>query len=101
MTIAEKILWQELRNNRLGVKFRRQMPLVFGNCHYVADFYCAQKKLIIEIDGGVHNQRGIKEYDRAREEVLKSAGYQIMRFSNQEVKHNLRKVIEIIKVVNH
>ncbi len=73
------------------------MPLVFGNCHYIADFYCAQKKLIIEIDGSIHNKRGEKEYDEAREDVLKSAGYTIIRFKNKEVENNLPKVIEMIK----
>lgn len=57
MTRAERILWGELRNKQLGVKFRRQMPFVFGIYNYVADFYCSKLKLIIELDGGIHNDK--------------------------------------------
>ncbi len=99
MTEPEKILWQKLRTKKLGVKFRRQMPLVFENCHFVVDFYCALVKLIIEVDGGIHNRPEIKEYDEFREDILKRAGYKIIRFKNKEVKHNLDKVLIKIKKV--
>ena len=99
MTEPEKILWQELRTKKLGVKFRRQMPLVFEDCHFVVDFYCASKKLIIEVDGGIHNLLEIKEYDEFREGVLKRAGYKIIRFENQEVEDDLDQVLIKIKTV--
>ena len=97
MTPAEKILWQELRNKKLGVKFRRQMPFVFGIYRYVADFYCPQRKLIIEIDGGVHNDPEVKEIDIFREDIFKLSGYKIIRFKNKEVEYTIKGVIERIK----
>ena len=102
MTQAEKILWQELRNKKLnGIKFRRQMPLVFGNYHFIVDFYCPSKKLIIEIDGEAHNERGAKEYDAAREDVLKTAGHKIVRFKNEDVLFVIDKVLDkIIQKIN-
>ena len=60
MTGAEKRLWEELRNNKLGVKFRRQTPFIFGEHRYIADFCCYKLKLIIEIDGGIHDLDEIK-----------------------------------------
>jgi len=98
MTPAERILWQELRNKKLGAKFRRQMPFVFGIYRYVADFYCPQRKLIIEIDGGIHNDPEVKEIDIFREDIFKLSGYKIIRFNNEEVLHNLNSVINEIKL---
>ncbi len=97
MTKAERILWEELRGRKLGVDFRRQMPFVFGDYHFIADFYCARKKIIIEIDGQVHYDKEIKEYDILREDIFTEAGYKIIRFKNEEVKNNLQSVIEKIK----
>ena len=100
MTRAEEILWQELRNKKLrGVKFRRQMPLVFGNYHFIVDFYCASRKLVIEIDGEAHNERGAKEYDVAREDILKTAGYKVIRFKNENVLFAIDKVLD--KIIPH
>ena len=63
MTEAEEILWKHLRNNKLNeLKFRRQHPLDI----FIADFYCHQKKLIIELDGGIHDTLDQKEYDEGR-----------------------------------
>lgn len=97
MTPAEKILWEKLRRGVLGKKFRRQMPFVFGAYYYVADFYCAECKLIIEIDGDIHNLGEIKEHDDFREDVFKEMGYEILRFKNEEVLNNIRSVVEKIK----
>ena len=91
MTAAEKILWKEVKANRLsGLHFRRQQ-IVHG---YFADFYCHQHELIVEVDGDIHEQR--KEYDAEREEYLISLGFRIIRFSNEEVTKNLKGVLEKI-----
>ncbi len=82
MTKSEKMLWQELRNKKLGFKFHRQMPFVFENYHFIADFYCSKRKLIIELDGEIHNDLEIKEYDKFRTEAFEIAGYQVIRFKN-------------------
>jgi len=96
MTRAEEILWEELRNNKLGVKFRRQAPFVFGAYKYIADFYCASKKLIIELDGNIHDDADIKEHDEFREDIFGEMAYKILRFSNEEVFDNLSEVINQI-----
>jgi very-short-patch-repair endonuclease len=80
MTPAEKILWKHLKANRLnGLHFRRQQ--VFHGYH--PDFYCHQYELIVELDGGIHEFQ--KEYDAEREEYLKSLGFRIIRFTNEEI----------------
>jgi very-short-patch-repair endonuclease len=95
-TPAEALLWECLRNRRLGgLKFARQHP--FGN--YVADFYCAELKLVVETEGGVHDQPGQREYDDKRMEELGSRGLQILRFSNEEVLHRTAEVLEKISSV--
>ena len=93
MTTQEIKLWKILRNNSFcGFKFRRQMPI--GN--YVVDFACEQKNLIIEIDGGQHNEEENIEYDKIRTMFLESKGYQILRFWNYEVDNEIEKVKEVI-----
>jgi len=92
MTPAEKILWKELRANRLnGLHFRRQQ-IVHG---YYPDFYCHQHELIVELDGGIHELQ--KEYDAEREEYLKSLGFRIIRFKNEEIFNDLQSVL--LKIV--
>ena len=97
MTKAEKILWEELRNEKLDYKFRRQQPMVLGVYNFIVDFYCPEKKLIIEADGEIHNKAEIKEIDKFRENILKSAGYKIIRFKNNEVENNIEIVLKKIK----
>lgn len=80
-TEAEDKLWQILRNNQLGVKFRRQHPIDA----YIADFIALQEKLIVEIDGGYHETEEQKLYDENRTNVLKEIGFSVLRFSNEEV----------------
>ena len=92
-TEAENLLWQELRNRKLaGLKFRRQHPI----SNYIADFYCNEKTLVIEVDGNIHNEPAIKEYDKARTQVLNSMGIQILRFTNDEIKNNMPDVLQRI-----
>lgn len=86
-TPAEARLWEALRNRKLGgFKFRRQHPI--GRA--IADFYCAEVRLVVEVDGGVHNVQ--REYDEARTEMLQSRGYTVIRFTNREVLENLDAV---------
>ena len=88
MTPAEKILWKELKANRLnGLHFRRQQ-VVHG---YFPDFYCHQHELIVELDGGIHELQ--KEYDAEREEYLRSLGFRIIRFKNEEIQNDLKAVL--------
>lgn len=94
MTGEEKILWEKLRNKKLGYKIRRQYSIG----PYVVDFYCSAKKIVIEVDGGVHATDTAIEYDKEREAFIKSFGIKIIRFSNEEVKGNLNEVIKTIEV---
>lgn len=91
LTESEDILWQALRNRKLGAKFRRQHPID----SYIADFISLEVKLIIEVDGEIHNST--KEYDDNRTAALNQLGFKVIRFSNKEVKNNLQKVLEDIK----
>lgn len=90
MTKAEKSLWQELRGRKLnGLKFRRQHP--FEN--YILDFYCAEKKLVIEVDGAVHDNDIQKENDEMRTERLKEFGVRILRFRNEVVQNDIKGIL--------
>lgn len=80
MTQAEEILWKHLRNKKLnGMKFRRQHPLDM----FIADFYCHEKKLIIELDGGIHETPEQQEYDEGRTFLLQDKD---LRFCDLEMK---------------
>jgi very-short-patch-repair endonuclease len=91
MTPAEKILWQELRANKLGVHFRRQQ-IIAG---FIVDFYCHKAALVIEVDGDIHDLQ--QDEDAKREKVLNEMGLRIIHFRNEEVLRNLAPVIEKIK----
>jgi len=101
MTLAEKLLWQRLRNRQINnLKFYRQYPFVFGDYNFVADFYCHEVKLIIEVEGKIHQNNEVKGYDKFREEIFLVAGYNIIVFSNQEVIESIDEVIDkIIKII--
>ena len=90
MTPAEKLLWQEVRANQLGVRFRRQQ-VIQG---FIVDFYCHQAGLVIEVDGDVHDLQ--KEEDERQEKVLTEMGLRIVRFGNDEVMMNVSMVVERI-----
>jgi very-short-patch-repair endonuclease len=90
-TDEEKLLWQSIRNRKLqGLKFLRQHPIIYGSDHngrtrfFVADFYCAEKKLVIEIDGKIHDFR--KEYDRNRDLILKELNLRVLRLKSEELR---------------
>jgi len=92
-TEAEGILWQALRRKELGEKFVRQ----HGIEKYVVDFCCRKKRLIIEIDGDIHDIKEIKENDVERTTNLEKLGYKVIRFQNNEVLNNLEQVLIKIK----
>lgn len=92
-TSSEKIMWQALRGRRLNnLKFRRQHPI--ANTAFVADFLCYEARLIIEIDGLIHNFQ--QEADALRQSVLESEGYFVLRFTNEQVKTELENVLKKI-----
>jgi len=91
-TIAERKLWHRLRSrNFMSLKFRRQEPI--GN--YIVDFVCYEYKLIIELDGGQHNE--FSEKDIPRTKALEKEGYKILRFWNNDVINNIEGVLIVIK----
>ncbi|GAA0878990.1 hypothetical protein GCM10009119_19580 [Algoriphagus jejuensis] len=96
LTPAERLLWEVLKNRQLGgYKFRRQHPI---SC-YIADFYCHELLLVIELDGEVHDGIGQQEHDRSRDQVIQEFSIQILRFKNEEVLNELEKVLERIKAL--
>ena len=94
-TKAEKVLWDRLKRKQLGVKFRRQHPIYL----YIADFYCHENKLVVEVDGDYHLYKRQKEKDELREEDIKYFGIEIIRFTDEEVLEKTDEVIEKIKRV--
>jgi len=107
MTPEEKILWSNLRNRKLkGLKFLRQHPIVYDTIRnkpkfFIPDFYCAEKKLIIEVDGKIHEFQ--KDYDERREEILRNMGLRVIRFKNEEFKDIsvvLRKIREFVDSIS-
>jgi very-short-patch-repair endonuclease len=94
LTPAELKLWDLLRSKSIGnLKFRRQHPIY----QYIADFYCHELRLVIELDGGVHDEVGQQEYDRNRDLVIGEFDIQILRFKNEEVINDPIKVMEKVK----
>lgn len=100
-TLAEKDLWKKLRNRKVdGLKFNRQHPIIYGNDDFdlkffIADFYCAEKKLVIELDGGIHNYT--TEYDKDRDEIIEGLGIKVIRFKNEEI-DDVVKVIRDLRL---
>jgi cyclase len=86
-TDAECIVWEALRNRKIGMKFRRQHPLK----GFILDFYCPEKRLAIEIDGEIHKEQ--VAYDNKRQQVLDDQGIKVIRFSNAEAVYKIAKVI--------
>ncbi len=98
MTEQERLLWQYLKKRSINnFKFRRQYPI--GN--YIVDFVCLEKRLIIEIDGGQHNQSENVLYDQKRTQYIEKFGYKVIRFWNNEIENNIEGVYEeILKYLN-
>lgn len=89
-TPAEGKLWSRIRNDQLGVTFRRQHAI--GN--YIVDFCAPRKKLIIELDGSQHLEQ--QEYDEERTKYLAARGYRVLRFWNNDVMNNMEEVLKVI-----
>ncbi len=92
LTPAEKKVWDRVRNRQLGFKIRRQH--ILGQ--FIPDFYCAEAKLVIEIDGDTHTEFDQADYDAARTDWFEERGYHVIRFDNRDVQRNLEAVLEAI-----
>jgi very-short-patch-repair endonuclease len=91
MTSAERLLWQELRANKLGVHFRRQQVIA----GLIVDFYCHKASLVVEVDGDIHDLQ--QQDDARREKALREMGLRIIRFRNEEVMTDLLVVLRKIR----
>jgi len=91
--LAEALLWNELKQDKLGFTFTRQKPI--GN--YIADFYCQKKNLVIEVDGWTHDEK--VEYDAVRDAYMKSLGIYVLRVFDKDVKQDMYGVLYLIKHV--
>ena len=89
--LSEALLWNELKQHKMGVDFKKQKPI--GN--YIADFYCPEKKLVIEIDGWTHDNK--IEYDTERDKYMQSLGIHVLRISDIDVKRDMYNVLLWIK----
>ena len=95
MTPAESALWECLRNKNLGVRFRRQHPVF----NYIPDFVCLEKQLVVEVDGGYHFIGNQQVSDDERTQYLNQYGFEVIRFTNDEVLGNIDEVLDRIKKV--
>lgn len=94
LTPAERKLWGVLKNSQMeGYKFRRQHPIY----QYIADFYCHELRLVIELDGGVHDEIDQQEHDSNRDLVIREFGIEILRFKNEEVMNDTKNMLEKVK----
>jgi very-short-patch-repair endonuclease len=94
MTIAEKLLWQQVRANRLGGFHFRRQQIAAG---YIVDFYCHAARLVVEVDGPIHEQQ--RDYDKVRDLALTKLGFRIVRFSNDVIIRDLQQVVtQILKL---
>ncbi len=99
-TEAEALVWEKIRNRQLaGAKFVRQYPIkvIIDNQkrYFIADFYCPEHRLVIELDGGIHEKR--KDYDRLRDRLIKEKGINVLRFNNDKVYNHLFNVLKSIE----
>ena len=99
-TASERLLWRNLRNRKLhGVKFFRQHPVTYHqygkDYFFIADFYSAEAKIVIELDGKIHEFQ--KDYDQQRDLIISAKGLKILRFKNEEAEKDIISVLEKIK----
>ncbi len=95
-THAEEILWGKLRRKQVGgFRFRRQHPID----HFIVDFYCAVARLVVEVDGSIHNEPEQIDYDKARQAHLEHKGLRVIRFSNAQVIQETDAVLDVIAEV--
>jgi very-short-patch-repair endonuclease len=92
-TEAERAMWNILRKFRhSGFPFRRQHPIEF----YIADFYCHNLRLVIEVDGEIHTEKEIQNHDEGRTGELERFGIKVIRFTNNQILHQINLVVEEI-----
>jgi nondiscriminating glutamyl-tRNA synthetase len=94
-TKAEDALWQQIRNSKLGLKFRRQHSID----GFIVDFFNTEKGLVIEVDGGYHNDKEQKLYDAMRQKLIEEYGITFVRFTNQQIESDIQTVLSLIKNV--
>lgn len=95
MTPAEEVLWKHIHINEWRLKFRRQHPI----WNYIADFYCHSLKLVIEVDGDIHETEDVKRNDEIRQAQLQEFGLTVLRFKNEDVLRNINNVLETMSAV--
>ena len=93
-TLAEKILWREVRDRKLGYKFIRQYSIE----GYVMDFYCPEKRVGIELEGSIHNRPSTKTYDKYRKRYLEAYNIRLLRFNNVDVLSDIGNVLAQIDI---
>jgi len=92
MTVHEKLLWGRLKLKQIcGVRFRRQHPIDF----FIADFYCHEARLVVELDGEVHKAQ--REYDDGRSAEMERYYIKVIRFTNSEIEENIENVVKSIE----
>jgi very-short-patch-repair endonuclease len=101
-TKAEVLFWDKVRNRQFrGLKFYRQYPLFFDllgkETFYIADFYCHEKRLVVELDGGIHEKQ--KKQDKLRDDVIDFLGIKVLRIANKDVFENIDKVVKRVTTV--
>ena len=97
-TAAETVFWMHLKEGIESCKFRRQHPIGM----YIADFYCHKAAVIIEVDGSIHHTKEVKKADEEKEVFLTTRSYTVLRFTNDEVMHELETVLQkITKTINN
>lgn len=95
MTKAEAVLWKKLKDRKLfNTKFRKQHPIYI----FIVDFYCHEYKLVIEVDGEIHNDEETRRYDLGRTEVLIQFGLKVIRFTNDEILYSMASVLSKINL---
>ena len=93
MTVAEKVLWDKINDRQMnGLQFRRQHPIN----KFIADFYCHKIRLVIEVDGRVHDTDEQMQRDKGRNYFMSELGLKVLRFSNDEVIKETQKVVDAI-----
>lgn len=103
MTCSENLLWEKLKAEKAGIRINRQSPIYMFtedswlDRYIIADFYCPVKKLIIEVDGNIHDRGEVYLLDREKEKFLIQAWYNILRFKNEDINSNINWVIAKIQ----
>jgi very-short-patch-repair endonuclease len=94
LTPSEEVLWERLRDRQVdGLKFRRQVPIG----PYVADFFCHELRLVLELDGSINDEESQVAHDENRDANLQALGYRILRFPNRIVREDIASILDVIR----